>query len=78
MIIWKKVSAGSYISEDERWYATSTYDRVYGDHWKLMDENDPLNEYHEKTLKECKRIAEIIEAKEQGKYKSITVTDDMF
>ena len=75
---WIKVDAGEYKSEDGRFTARMTYDRVYGDHWKLTDRTDTRNEYHESTLKECKRIAELTEARESGNHKSITVTDDMF
>ena len=75
---WIKVDAGEYKSEDGRFTARMTYDRVYGDHWKLTDRANTRNEYHESTLKECKRIPELTEARESGNHKSITVTDDMF
>ena len=63
MIAWKKICSGEYISKDERFWAVWSYDRVYGDHWVLHDmsvDDFYKRQYHEKTLKECKVMAERI------------------
>lgn len=73
---WIKIDAGEYRSEDGRFTARMTYDRIYGDHWKLTDKTDIRNEYHESTLKECKRIVELTISKENGTYKPNVVISD--
>lgn len=76
MLKWIKISAGEYKSENGRWHIVTAYDRVYGDHWRLTDLNDDRNKYFEQTLKECKRIANLTEAKENGTYKPKFVIPD--
>lgn len=62
MIKWKKIEAGEYKSEDNRFSITKTYNRMYGgDHWALRDHNNPdviEGTHHEKTLLACKVKAE--------------------
>lgn len=61
MIKWKRIEPGEYESEDGRFYILKSWDRVYGDHWKLRDKYDPdmfKGTYHEKTLLDCKLKAE--------------------
>ena len=63
MIEWKKLDAGEYVSNDERFHAWKGYDRVYGNHWILRDKNEPdyhKGLYHEETLWRCKAKAESI------------------
>ena len=60
-IKWKKLDAGEYESEDERFYILKTYDNLYGNHWKLWDRTKTNNSsftYCEQTLTECKEQAE--------------------
>jgi len=63
MIKWKRIEAGEYISNDERFVIYKTWNRVYGDHWVLRDKNES-DYYHgiylEQTLFECKLKAEVI------------------
>ena len=63
MIKWKRIEAGEYKSEDGRFHIIKTWNRVYGDHWRLLDRN--VDDYYkglycEKTLLECKLKAEAI------------------
>lgn len=64
MIKWKRVEAGEYKSENNRFNITKEYNRMYGgDHWVLRDKENPdINEgtYHEKTLFDCKMKAEYL------------------
>lgn len=63
MLIWKKVEAGEYHTEDGRFEAYRAYDRLYGDHWILRDTSEAdyyKSQYHESSLKECKGVAETI------------------
>ena len=63
MIKWKRIEAGEYESEDGRFYIIKTWNRIYGDHWRLFDRNDDdyyKGLYQEKTLFECKLKAEAI------------------
>lgn len=67
MLKWKRIEAGDYRSEDERFHIYKTWDRIYGDHWKLYDSKEPdyyKGIYHEKTLLDCKLKAEAV-AKEK-------------
>lgn len=41
MIVRKRLEAGYYKSEDERFEIMQTYDRIYGDHWVLYDNHEP-------------------------------------
>lgn len=70
MIKWKRIEAGEYVSEDERFHILKTWDRVYGDHWQLHDKNNPdyyKGLYHEQTLLDCKLKAEAILSAEAKK-----------
>ena len=61
MIKWKKIEAGDYESDDERFHVLKTWDRIYGDHWILRDRKiDDYYKglYHENTLINCKLRAE--------------------
>lgn len=63
MIAWKKLEAGHYKSDDERFEIMQTYDRIYGDHWILYDKHEPnyyKGQYDERTLRECKAKAEVL------------------
>lgn len=63
MIKWKRIEAGEYESEDNRFHITKTWDRIYGDHWRLLDRNaDDYYKglYHENTLLDCKLKAETL------------------
>ena len=63
MIKWKKIEAGEYMSEDGRFQILKTWDRIYGNHWRLRDINDPnyyMGLYNEKTLLDCKLKAETL------------------
>ena len=63
MIKWKRIEAGEYESEDERFTILKTWNRIYGNHWQLCDHNEPdyyKGLYHEYTLLNCKLKAEII------------------
>ena len=68
MIQWKRIEAGTYTSENERFLIYKTWDRIYGNHWVLHDKNEP-NYYHgkydERTLLDCKLKAEAILSKEE-------------
>ena len=66
MIKWKRIEAGEYKSEDGRFHIIKTWNRIYGDHWRLLDRNaDDYYKglYHENTLFECKLKAEAINNK---------------
>lgn len=68
MIAWRRIEAGEYESEDGRFHISKTWDRIYGDHWKLFDSSEPdryKGTYDEKTLLECKLRAEIIVSEER-------------
>lgn len=68
MIKWKKLDAGEYESEDHRFYVLKTWDRLYGNHWRLHDRNSEdyyKGFYHENTLYECKLTAERIISREE-------------
>ena len=59
-IVWKKLDAGEYESEDKRWYIFRTWDRIHGKHWSLQDNNEPdWYKCHTacESLTEAKRIA---------------------
>lgn len=63
MIKWKRLDAGEYESEDKRFYILQGYDRIYGNHWVLHDNNIPdyyKQQYHENSLRECKAKAEVL------------------
>ena len=63
MIKWIKIEAGHYESENKQFYIMQTYDRIYGDHWVLHDNNESdryKGRYDEKTLKDCKAKAEVL------------------
>ena len=62
-INWIKLDAGEYRSEDGRFYILKAYDRIFGNHWLLQDNNEKdyrLGEYHEDTLKDCKAKALVL------------------
>ena len=59
MIVWRRLEAGEYESEDERFYIIKTWDRIHLLHWFLRDRNTN-KEYTKDSLKECQRIAELI------------------
>jgi len=63
MIEWKRIEAGEYESKDGRFHILKTWDRIYGNHWQLLDRN--ANDYykslyHENSLLDCKLKAEAI------------------
>lgn len=63
MIEWKRIEAGEYESKDGRFHILKTWDRIYGNHWQLLDRN--ANDYykalyHEFSLLDCKLKAEAI------------------
>ena len=61
MIAWKRIEAGEYESEDGRFHVLKTWDRIYGNHWQLLDRTAPdlyKGTYDEKSLLECKLKAE--------------------
>lgn len=63
MINWKRIEAGEYESADKRFKIIKTYNRIYGDHWRLRDttvEDYYKGIYIENTLLECKLKAEAI------------------
>lgn len=63
MIRWRRIEAGEYVSENERFHILKTWNRIYGNHWQLRDKNEPdyyKSLYHEQTLKECKLKAEVL------------------
>ena len=63
MIQWKKKEAGEYESKDERFYILKSWDRIYGNHWELHDNNESNYDkgtYHEETFLNCKLKAETI------------------
>ena len=63
MITWKRLNPGEYISTDSRFYIIQSYDRIYGDYWKLVDTSVSdvyKGTYHEKTLLACKLNAEYL------------------
>lgn len=61
MIKWKRIEPGNYESADRRFCICKTWNRIYGDHWKLRDMKDPdryKGTYIKKTLGDCKQQAE--------------------
>ena len=63
MIKWNKIEAGEYVSDSERFRIVKTWDRIYGNHWKLYDNAEPVSckgIYCENTLLDCKLKAETI------------------
>lgn len=63
MIKWKRIEAGEYTSEDGRFHILKTWDRIYGNHWRLRDvyAQDYYNGlYYEYSLMDCKLKAEAI------------------
>ncbi len=61
MIKWKRIEPGEYESEDGRFYILKSWDRVYGNHWKLLDREEAdmyKGTYREKSLLDCKLKAE--------------------
>lgn len=78
MLIWNKVEAGEYATEDGRFTAYRAYDRIYDEHWILRDGYEPdyyRGKYHESSLKECKGVAETIlkQEREFGKKENIVL-----
>lgn len=69
MLKWRKIEAGVYESEDERFYIVNTYDRVYGNHWLIRDRSkEPYKgEYHQSTLTDCKALVKGIMNYESAK-----------
>ena len=41
MIKWKRIEAGEYESEDERFHIEKAWNRIYGNHWELWDREEP-------------------------------------
>ena len=67
MIKWVRIEAGEYKDEKDRFHIIKTWNRVYGNHWQLYDnqeENYYRGIYPEKTLLDCKLKAEAIVGKE--------------
>lgn len=67
MIKWKRIEAGDYYSEDERWHIVRGWDRIYGDHWILCDTHGDYyrDSYDFDSLKQCKYVAENLEREEK-------------
>lgn len=67
MIKWIREEAGVYHDKTGRLKIIKTWDRLYGNHWKLYDKEADIFEgvYHERTLLDCKLKAETI-IKEKG------------
>lgn len=68
MLNWKRIEAGEYKESSGRFEIYSSYDRIYGDHWVLLDRNDPdyyKGKYDESTLREAKAKAEAILSSER-------------
>jgi hypothetical protein len=60
MIDWNRLNPGEYESFDKRFYITKSWNRLYGNHWKLYDRIDKNRLYIERTLLSCKLQAERI------------------
>lgn len=63
MLKWNRIEAGEYRSDDGRFHILKTWDRIYGDHWKLLDgyaTDYYKGMYHCETLLECKLKAEVL------------------
>ena len=63
MIRWKRIEAGEYESEDERFHIEKTWNRIYGNHWELWDREEPdryKGIYNEESLIACKLKAEML------------------
>jgi len=56
---WKRIEAGEYYSEDERFHILDTWDRISGKYWSLYDSNTK-QEIRGYSLKHVKKIAEDI------------------
>lgn len=67
MIKWIREEAGVYHDKIGRFKIIKTWDRLYGNHWKLFDVEADIFKgvYHERTLLDCKLKAETI-IKEKG------------
>ena len=68
MITWIREDAGVYKSDNGRFDIMKTYDRVYGTHWQLHDNNASnyyKGTYDEQSLRECKAKAEAILSREK-------------
>jgi len=79
---WKRVEAGEYDSADGRFNICKTWDRLYGNHWRLTDHN--IKDYYKaqtacESLKHAKHIAETRVQKEKGLLPKTTfkLTEDM-
>lgn len=60
-IIWKKLDSGEYESEDGRFHVLRCWDKIYGNHWQLIDRRQKDADFavfHYPTLRYCKTIAE--------------------
>ena len=80
---WKRVEAGEYDSADRRFNVCKTWDRLYGNHWRLTDHN--IKDYYKaqtacESLKHAKHVAETRVQQEKGilQKPTFTLTDDMF
>lgn len=63
MLNWERIEAGEYATEDGRFEAYKTYDRIYGNHWVLHDKSEPdyyKSRYHENSFRDCKGVAESV------------------
>ena len=63
MIKWTKIEAGEYESEDKRFHIEKTWNRIYGNHWELLDREEPDHYkgiYNEESLIAAKLKAEML------------------
>ena len=63
MIKWKREINGTYVSDCGRFQIWKSWDRIFGNHWKLydnMEKNYYKAQYHERTLLDCKLNAEVL------------------
>lgn len=77
---WKRIEAGEYESLDGRFYILRSWDRLYGNHWDLMDHT--VKDYYKSithcdSLKHAKYVAQCIIDRENGKYPVPVITEDM-
>lgn len=63
MIKWRRIEAGEYKSEDDRFLIIKTWNSIYGNHWELRDMSVPnryKGTYIYSNLLDCKVRAEML------------------
>lgn len=82
LLRWKRLEAGEYDSTDGRFNICKTWDRLYGNHWRLTDHN--IKDYYKaqtacESLKHAKHVAETRVRQEKGLLQKSTfvLTEDM-